>query len=85
MANWANIQVVKSNGKSAIVAVTSSRSDGYPGCHYTVHRMRDGSVVRYGHSAGWDGLGAGSALSAMKNGKASARRYLKSKEAEADE
>lgn len=78
MANFADCCLVEDGeGRSCIVAVTSSRMDGMGGCYYTLHTT-DGRLVGSGHSKGFDGSGMGSALTAMKNGKASARRYLKS-------
>ena len=76
MANFADCRLVTDDsGEACIVAVTSARPDGLKGCYYTLHTP-DGKLVWSGESKGWDGEGAGSALSAMKAGKAAARRWL---------
>lgn len=76
MANYANCKLVSdTNGQSCLVAVTAARPDGLVGCYYTLHSP-EGGLVGHGLSKGWDGSGAGSALSAMKNGQAAAKRWL---------
>jgi len=60
----------------AVKMLCDALGDGLPGCHYTLHD-ESGNICGSGHSKGWDGRGAGSALSAMKNGKAAARRTLR--------
>lgn len=77
MANYPDCSLVTDElGNHCIVAVTSARPDGLVGCYYTLHSGK-GNIVGHGQSKGWDGDGAGSALSAMKNGKAAAKRWLK--------
>jgi hypothetical protein len=53
--------------------VTSGAPDRFEGCYWHLYDM-EGQTVSYGHSRGWNGDGAGSALSAMKLAKAAARR-----------
>lgn len=76
VANFADCTLVSDDtGHHCIVAVTSARSDGEVGSYYTLHSP-EGGLVGYGHSKGWQGTGSGSALSAMKNGRAAAKRWL---------
>lgn len=76
MANYADCRLVTDkNGNSCIVAVMSARPDGLKGCYYTLHSPK-GAIVGHGHSAGRDGSGMGSALTAMQNGRAAAKRWL---------
>ncbi len=77
MANFPDCALVKDReGRCIIVAVTSAHYEGDCGCYWTLHCPKRG-LVRSGQSKGWDGTGMGSALSAMKSGKAAARRWLK--------
>lgn len=74
--NYADCTLVSDkNGQHCIVSVTSRRPDQKAGCYYTLHDPK-GGIVGSGVSEGWDGGGGGSALSAMKNGRAAARRWL---------
>lgn len=64
-------------GRPAFVAVVSSgQPDRFPGCYWRLFDMT-GEHVAGGESKGWDGKGAGSMLSAMKNAKAVAKRRMR--------
>jgi hypothetical protein len=79
MANFAECALVTDeSGRGVIVAVTSAHMDGVGGgCWWVLTSAQTGRMVHHGLSKGWDGAGAGSALSGMKAGKAAARRWLK--------
>jgi hypothetical protein len=63
-------------GGSLIVAATSARGDRHElSAWYTLHTP-DGELVASGLSRGYGGSGVGSMLTAMKAGKAAARRRL---------
>jgi hypothetical protein len=77
MANFADCCLVELNGKCVIVAVTSASKDGMGGgCWWTLH-SKDGKILNHGITKGWDGMGAGSAISSMSCGKKAAKRYLR--------
>lgn len=75
MANYADCRLVEKGDRRVIVAVTSGAPDRLEGAYYTLHSA-GGALLGSGHSKGWDGKGAGSYLSAMKNGIASAKRLI---------
>lgn len=73
--NYPSCTIVSDCVNSLVVAVTSGKPDNLPGCHWTLFTP-SGKIVGSGFSSGLRQTGAGSALTAMKLGKAAARRYL---------
>jgi len=61
---------------SVIVSVTSADGGYLEGCWWTLHSP-DGRLLNHGRSKGYGGSGMGSALTAMKIGRAAAKRFLK--------
>lgn len=75
MANFVDCQLVTDSlGRHCIVAVTN-RPDGGHGCFYTLHQPR-GGIVGSGDSSSVGASAAADSASAMKNGKAAAKRWL---------
>lgn len=78
--NVPQVEVIVSRHDDArrwFAVVTSGSPDRFDGCYWHLYDM-DGRTVSYGSSKGWNGKGAGSALTAMKLAKAAARRRDKS-------
>ncbi len=74
--NLPGVAVVRgADGLSCVVVVTSAAPDGRPGCYWSLHKPT-GEMLSYGHSAGWQGSGLASFHTAMKNGKAAAKRWI---------
>lgn len=70
-------------GHNFLILVSSGHPDSFPGCYWRLYRVQFDSdkhvrtnIVRYGETRGWDGAGAGSALSATKLARAAARRWV---------
>lgn len=76
--NYPSCTIVSDGIRSVVVAVSSGRPDDLMGCHWTMH-LADGRLVGSGFSGGYRLSGLGSAITAMKLGRAAARRYLKRK------
>lgn len=78
--NIPDISIVRHDSRIAIVTVVSAEAP-LTGCIYTVNVLEENgtktSKVGWGHSAGWQGTGMSSRHTAMKNGRAAAKRYLK--------
>lgn len=75
--NFAECGVVYGEaGMFCVVIVTSAAPDGRPGCYWSLH-YQGGGQHNSGYSGGVDGSGLASFHTAMKNGKAAARRWLK--------
>jgi hypothetical protein len=73
--NLPTVEIVEHCGVKMICVVTSGFPDNFRGCYWQLYDL-DGKIVGYGESKGWGGNGAGSALTAMKNAKTSARRRI---------
>jgi len=74
--NLPSVEIVRSRHDPArfwVAVQTSGAPDNFCGCYWQLYDDR-GKLVSYGESRGWNGNGAGSALSAMKLAKTAARR-----------
>lgn len=60
------------------IVVTSGQPDRFPGSYWQLFNP-EGKSDGMGETKGWDGQGAGSALSAVTLGKAAARRRDKTR------
>lgn len=79
MANLADVRFLKDpTGRMWVAVVTSAMqySDGFKGCNWQLYSP-EGKIVTYGISRGWDGEGAGSALSAHDYARRAAKRRWK--------
>lgn len=78
MGNVPYVSTVRKNNRTLFVAVCSATvyEDGFKGSSWWTYD-EDGNPMSHGYSKGWDGEGAGSALTAMQNGRASAHRHLR--------
>ena len=74
--NLPSLEIVETCGVKMICVVTSGSPDNFRGCYWQLYDL-DGKLVSYGHSKGYGGTGMGSALTAMKQAKASARRRMR--------
>ena len=73
--NVPDVTVYKYAGHRFIIVSDTRRPDA-AGCYWRLYDI-DARLLCYGYSLGWDGDGAGAALSAPKLAKAAARRLVR--------